>query len=145
MIERGWLVRDDRPAYYVYRLKMEGREQTGILGAAAVRDYTEDRIKKHEHTRPEKEKDRVRLNEALGATPGPVFLTYKTLPELNAIVTGVTSRDPEVRFVAPDGVEHTFWVVNETATCAKIEQAPPPRRQARRSGRMAALRRRSAR
>ncbi len=130
MIERGWLVRDDRRAYYVYRLTMEGRQQTGILGAAAVRDYIEDRIKKHEHTRPEKEKDRVRLNEALSATPGPVFLTYKTLPELNAVVTGITVGKPAVRFGAPDGVEHTFWVVNEAATCAKVEQLLRAVRQA---------------
>jgi uncharacterized protein (DUF1015 family) len=31
MIDRGWMVRDDRPAYYVYRLEMEGRAQTGVL------------------------------------------------------------------------------------------------------------------
>jgi uncharacterized protein (DUF1015 family) len=122
MIEKGWLVRDQKPAYYVYRLVMGDRAQTGILGAAAVRDYLEDRIKKHEHTRPEKEKDRVRLNDVLSAAPGPVFLTYKTLPELNAVVTGVTARDPATSFTAADGIEHTLWLVEDAAVCSKIEK-----------------------
>jgi len=120
MRERGWLVRDERPSYYVYRLTWEGRAQTGILCAAAVSDYLEDRIKKHEHTRPEKENDRVRLNQALSATPGPVFLTYRPLPELNALVTGITAREPALAFAAEGGLEHALWQVDEAAVSAKI-------------------------
>jgi len=121
MIEEGWLVREDRPAYYVYRLTMEGRSQTGILGAAAVEDYNQNRIKKHELTRPEKEKDRIRLNATLSAHPGPVFLTYRSLPELNAIVNGVVAREPAAKLVAPDGIEHVLWVVDDEPRCARIQ------------------------
>jgi uncharacterized protein (DUF1015 family) len=122
MIDKGWLERDARPAFYVYRLTLESRSQTGILGVAAVEDYVEDRIKKHELTRPEKVKDRIRLNDTLSATPGPVFLTYRGLPELNALVNGVVARDPQNRFASPDGVTHELWVVGESATCKKIEE-----------------------
>ncbi|HXV77972.1 MAG TPA: DUF1015 family protein [Candidatus Polarisedimenticolaceae bacterium] len=121
MIERGWLVRDERASYYVYRLTMDGRAQTGLLGAAGVDDYRTGRIKRHEHTRPEKEKDRVRLNDAIGAHPGPVFLAYRGLPELNAIVNGVVADGPRTDFAADDGVRHEVWVVDEPATCRKIE------------------------
>jgi uncharacterized protein (DUF1015 family) len=121
MIEEGWLVREDRPAHYVYRLTMEGRSQTGILGAAAVEDYNQNRIKKHELTRPEKEKDRIRLNAALSAHPGPVFLTYRSLPELNAIVNGVVAREPAAKLIAPDGIEHALWVVDDEPRCSRIQ------------------------
>lgn len=120
MIERGWLVRDEKPAYYVYRLVMGDHVQTGVLGAAAVQDYLDDRIKKHEHTRPEKEEDRIRMNDTLGANPGPVFLTYRGLPELNAVVNGVVSREPRVDFTAADGIEHALWVVDDVTLCEKI-------------------------
>ena len=100
MIDEGWLVRDEAPAFYVYRLVMDGQAQTGILGAASVEDYRAGRIKRHEHTRPAKEEDRIRLNLALEAHPGPVMLTYRGLPELNAVVQGVTSKAPDVSFVA---------------------------------------------
>ncbi len=121
LMETGAMARDERPAYYVYRLEMDGHVQTGILGAAAVDDYVEDRIKKHEFTRPDKEEDRVRLIDALSALPGPLFLTYKGLPELNAVVGGVTAGEPQVRFTAVDGIHHTFWVVDDPSTSAKIE------------------------
>ena len=121
MIDSGWLVRDERPAYYVYRLVMSGREQVGVLGAAAVEDYLEDRIKKHEFTLPQKENDRIRLNTALGANPGPVFLTYRGIPELTATVGGITSREPVARFEASDGIEHALWVVDDPSECERIE------------------------
>ena len=78
MIERGRLVRDERPAFYVYRLTWHGRSQTGIVGAAAVRDYEERRIKKHEHTRPDKvRRPRAHRTSRSARIPGPVFLAYR--------------------------------------------------------------------
>ena len=121
MIAKGWLVRDERPAYYVYRLVMDGRPQTGILGAAAVDDSLKDRIKKHEHTRPEKEQDRVRLNDTLAVNPGPIFLTYHATDELDSTVDKITSRDPDVHFTSSDGIEHTLWVVDDAEKCRAIE------------------------
>ncbi|MDH3783780.1 MAG: DUF1015 family protein, partial [Acidobacteriota bacterium] len=113
-VDEGWLVQDPRPAYYIYQLVMDGQSQTGIVGAAAVTDYLAGKIKKHEFTRPDKEEDRIRLNDALDAHPGPVFLTYQPLPELNALINGVVARDPDVDFVAVDGVQHTLWRVDDT-------------------------------
>jgi uncharacterized protein (DUF1015 family) len=121
MIEEGWIVADEKPAYYVYRLTMDDHSQTGIIGAAAVDDYNDGKIKRHEHTRPDKEKDRIRLNSARGAHPGPVFLAYRGLPELNALVNGIVARKPQVLFTAPDGIEHAMWVVDDPALVRKIE------------------------
>jgi uncharacterized protein (DUF1015 family) len=121
MLDEGWIVRDERPSYYVYRLTMGDHVQTGILGAAAVDDYNEEKIKRHEHTRPDKEKDRIRLNSALSAHPGPVFLTYRGLPELNALVNGIVARESQVLFSAPDGIEHALWVVDDSTQVSKIE------------------------
>jgi uncharacterized protein (DUF1015 family) len=121
MIENGWLVRDETPAYYVYRLTLDGKAQTGLVGAAAVRDYDEGRIKRHERTRPEKETDRVRLNDAISAHPGIVFLAYTSLPEINALVSGVVAREPQVRFTATDGIEHELWVVADPTVTSRIE------------------------
>jgi len=122
MIEKGWMLRDDSPSYYIYRLKMGDHVQTGLLGAAAIQDYLDDRIKKHEHTRPEKEQDRIKLNDRLGANPGPVFLTYRALPELNAVINAVVEGEPVAHFVAADEIEHTLWGVASEARCSKIEK-----------------------
>jgi uncharacterized protein (DUF1015 family) len=121
LIASGRMVQDEAPSYYIYRLVMDGQAQVGIVGAASVQDYLDEKIKKHEFTRPDKEQDRIRLNDALDATPGPVFLTYRGLPELNALINGLIDRKPEVDFVAPDGVQHSLWKVDDKTTCSKIE------------------------
>jgi uncharacterized protein (DUF1015 family) len=121
MVERGWLVRDERPAYYLYRLVSGEHAQIGIAGIAAVEDYLSDRIRKHEHTRPEKELDRTRHMEALDADAGPILVAYRGIPEMNALVRGASTREPDVDFVAADGIGHSIWVVDDPATCERIE------------------------
>lgn len=123
MLEDGWLVRDPRASYYVYRLRMGRHVQTGIVGAAAVADYLEGRIKRHEFTRPAKVTDRVRVMQALGAVPGPVFLTHPPDSALQAVVAAVTERQPDVDFLAPDEIAHTLWCVDDPRRSAAIEAA----------------------
>lgn len=124
MIEKGWLVRDPRPAYYVYRLVAGSHEQTGIVGAAAVEDYRAGRIKRHEHTRPEKEDDRTHHAEALGAHPGPVFLAHRGHAVLERFASGIAaSRSPDADFEAAGGVRHTLWKVDDPEETARVERA----------------------
>jgi uncharacterized protein (DUF1015 family) len=123
MRRNGWLVRDERPAIYLYRLRMGDHVQTGIVGAASVEDYLDGRIKKHEHTRPDKEDDRTRHTDAIGAHPGPVFLAYRGRPALDALVGDGTRRAPAADFVAADGVSHTFWVVVDPLDVQRFEAA----------------------
>src|SRR5262245_5026761 len=123
MREKGWLVRDGRPAFYLYRQRMGDHVQTGIVGAALVADYREGRIKKHEHTRPDKEDDRTQHADALGAHPGPVFLAYRGRADIDARVDAGTRRVPAADFVAQDGIGHTLWVVDDPQEVARIEAA----------------------
>ena len=123
MREKGWLVRDERPAYYLYRQRMGGHVQTGVVGAALVSDYLEGRIKKHEHTRPDKEDDRTRHADAIGAHPGPVFLAYRGNPTIDALVDAGIRRDPAADFVAADGIGHALWVVDDPGDVARYEAA----------------------
>ncbi|MCO6449098.1 MAG: DUF1015 family protein, partial [Ignavibacterium album] len=50
---------DDKPHFYLYRLIMDGRSQTGICATFSVDDYDNDVILKHEKTRKVKEDDRT--------------------------------------------------------------------------------------
>lgn len=121
MQDKGWLVRDAKPCYYIYAQTMNGRTQYGIVAAAACKDYMSGTIKKHELTRPDKEEDRMVLTRHLRANTGPVFLSYKAVPEIDAIVAKKTQEKPEYDFVAEDGFGHTFWVVNDDKTVKEIE------------------------
>ena len=119
--EKGWLVQDDKPCYYVYAQTMNGKTQYGLVVGAWVEDYVNGVIKKHELTRRDKEDDRMKHIRATNANIGPVFLAYPDDAVLDALVAKYTARQPEYDFVAPDdGFGHTFWVVDNDDDIAAI-------------------------
>ena len=121
--DNGWLVRDEKPKYYIYAQTMDGRTQYGIVGAAACQDYTDGIIKKHELTRPDKEEDRMILTRYTNANIEPVFFSYKAVPEIDAIVERIVKNEAaEYDFTAEDGFGHHFWVVNSDEDNAKLEE-----------------------
>ena len=120
MLDAGVLMREDRDCYYVYRLIMNGHSQTGLVAVASVADYDINRVRKHEYTRPAKEDDRVRQIEALNAQTGPVLLAYKSQPDMDAILEAVTKSEPVVDVTADDGVQHTFWVIDDDETIRQL-------------------------
>jgi len=123
MISSGILTRDDKPSYYVYRLTWRDRTQTGLAAVASVADYASNRIRKHEHTTPVKEDDRVRQIEAVNAQTGPVMIGYPATPQLDAVLARAATRKPEVDVTADDGVRHQMWVVDDDETIAAVTRA----------------------
>ena len=111
MLDAGVLRRDAQPSYYLYRLSMDGHTQTGVVGAASLPAYEEGRIRRHELTRPDKEDDRVRHMEALGAQTGPVMLIHRRSKTMADIVGRLTETTPDIAIIADDGVAHSLWVV----------------------------------
>ncbi len=112
------LVLEPEPSVYFYRLRVGAHEQTGLAACYAVDEYERDLIKKHERTRRDKEDDRTRHIVRLRAQTGVVFLTYRALPEIDAIADRVCSARPLVDFTAPDGVAHTLWRAERADTHA---------------------------
>jgi uncharacterized protein (DUF1015 family) len=123
MLEAGILRRDPDPCYYVYRLVMGGHRQTGLVAVACVDDYDNNRIRKHEFTRPDKEDDRVRQIEALKAQTGPVLLAYPSRPHIDNLLETIAAAPPDVDLVADDGIGHSLWVVRDDARIEAITRA----------------------
>lgn len=119
MIEAEVLTRDAAPCYYAYRLTMGAHVQTGLVGVAAVPCYNNNRIKKHEFTRPDKEDDRVRQIEALDAQTGPVLLAYPAAQTADELIAAIARGEPAADVTVDDAystVRHQIWV------CADAEQ-----------------------
>ncbi len=120
---KEWLVRDDKPFFYIYAQTMHGRTQYGLVGCASCNDYANGIIKKHELTRPDKEDDRmvhIRINNA---NLEPVFFSYKAVPEIDKIVDNIVNNQAaEYDFISDDGFGHKFWVIREEAVNTKIEE-----------------------
>ena len=122
LIRDGILVQDAEPCFYVYAQTMGDHTQAGFVGCASVQEYLNDAIKKHELTRKEKEDDRTRHVKETGAHTGPIFLTYRSNPELDGLLGRIAGGAPEVDFVASDGIRHRVWVVRDHALQEKIRQ-----------------------
>jgi uncharacterized protein (DUF1015 family) len=121
--QQGVLFRESKPCYYIYQLIMNGRAQTGLVCASSVDDYEKDIIKKHEFTRPEKEQDRINHIKTTGAQTGNVFLAYRNVPEIDAIIDQWKSKQsPVYDYVADDGIRHTIWVIDDESLIDSITQ-----------------------
>ncbi len=106
------LLTDEKPYFYIYKLVMGNQEQTGIAATFSVDDYNNNVVLKHEKTRKEKEDDRTKHITTTNAQTGPVFLTYKGIAAVNEIVEKVKAeKEPLYDFTAPDGVQHTIWIM----------------------------------
>lgn len=107
--KNGALIRETQPCIYVYQQRMGEHVQTGVATVCHIEDYENDLIKKHEKTRRDKEDDRTRLIDTISANTGPVFLTYRDEPRIDALVSEATAGSPLNDFTAPDGIRHTVW------------------------------------
>lgn len=112
LIDEKILVEDQSPNYYVYSLTMNGRTQNGLVGCASVDDYWNDVIKKHEHTRKQKEEDRCEHVRVTNAHTGPIFLTYKDVKEISDLVERIKKNAPDNDHVADDGIRHQTWLIS---------------------------------
>ena len=121
MLKEGHVKRDEEPSYYLYRLTMDGRSQTGVVGCCLVDDYFEGTIKKHELTRPVKEDDRVRHVETLNANAEPVFFSYRGNDSIDGFVSEQLSGVPVYDFTSEDGIRHEFWTVSDSGEVSRLE------------------------
>ncbi len=120
MMNDGLFIKEDKPCYYVYELTMDGRAQTGLVGCAAIDDYLNNVIKKHENTREDKEIDRTTHVDVCNAQTGPIFLAYRSQKTINEVVEAIKQTTPLYDFTSPDRVSHTVWKIDQESDIATI-------------------------
>jgi uncharacterized protein (DUF1015 family) len=116
------LNKDGVPCYYIYRQRMGDITQTGLVACASVDDYQSGVIKKHEHTRADKEEDRVKHIDCLDANDEPVFYIFRSQPNVEAILASVINERPEYDFTTSDGVSHSFWVIADFVLIQRLTE-----------------------
>ncbi|MCQ2130793.1 MAG: DUF1015 family protein [Bacteroidales bacterium] len=120
--EKGWLVQDEKPCYYVYSQTMGERTQYGLVLCAHTDDYAEGLIKKHELTRKDKEDDRMIHVNIQNANIEPVFFAYKDDAAINEIVARYAAGESEYRFIDENNFGHELWVISDDADVARITE-----------------------
>ncbi|MEY8394003.1 DUF1015 family protein [Lachnospiraceae bacterium 45-P1] len=118
----GTFLKEEKAAFYLYELTMDGRSQTGVVACSSVDDYLMNVIKKHENTREEKEQDRIVHIDFLNAQTGPIFLTYRPVRRLKELTEQEKQREPLYDFVSEDGIGHRIWKVENMAAGQEMEK-----------------------
>ena len=122
-IREGVFVREERAAYYLYELTMNGRSQTGLVACASNHHNVNNVIKKHENTRAEKEADRIRHVDACSAQTGPIFLAYRRNEQIQKVTAQVKKNAPMFAFTSEDGITHRGWCVFDEADICAVWKA----------------------
>ncbi|HHS13618.1 MAG TPA: DUF1015 domain-containing protein [bacterium] len=117
----GIMIQDEKPGFYLYKLRMGDHEQTGLVAVASVEDYEKNIIKKHELTRPDKENDRMNHIDALNAQTGPVFLTHRHNPSIQTLMDEAAKKNPVYDFEGDHGVRHTITRIEEPSLIQRIQ------------------------
>ncbi len=120
--EGGTLVEDETPGYYAYRMDAaDGHSQTGIAGAAPVAAYESNHVRRHEHTRPDKELDRTRQILAVAAHTGPVLTAYPPEPTLAALLADAAAGTADADAVTDEGTRHRIWRIGDPDRVAALK------------------------
>ena len=122
-LSEGVFVRETLPCFYVYSLTMDGRTQHGIVACSSVDDYLSDVIKKHENTRAEKERDRIRHVDTTSCQTGPIFLAYRDDETVRAIVKNTCEKRALYDFTSEDGIRHTVHRIADPETIEALKEA----------------------
>ncbi|MCK4308780.1 MAG: DUF1015 domain-containing protein, partial [Candidatus Atribacteria bacterium] len=124
MIEEKVYLQDKQEKIYVYRQTMKGRAQTGLVVCVSIDDYLKGKIKKHENTRADKEKDRINHIDFTDANTGPVFLTYKAKDKIKQIINRWTKEEnPVYDFTSEDRITHTCWIIDDEQAIKRLIEA----------------------
>ena len=110
--EEGIFIRDEKPAYYIYKTISRNETYCGIIAATSVADYENDVIRKHEDTISQREKLFKDYLDTVGFNTEPVLLTYPDNEVINSITAQVMSQRAEYEFTSLNRDTHYLWVVD---------------------------------
>src|SRR6185436_1034491 len=116
------LIRDNSPCFYIYRMTMDNRSQTGLTCCMNIKDYNEGKIKKHEHTRAEKELENAIQFESTRLNTNPVFLAYSPVKNIDELISTITSQKADYDFISEYGVSENLWVVRDEKNIQSLAQ-----------------------
>jgi len=108
-IDRGWLTRDDVPAYYALRQESKLGTITGLIGLVPTQAVRDDRIKVHESTLSDREVLFAKYLAQVGLNAEPALLGHAPSDSIEDLTAQATEGLPDLNFTTVDGVRHTLW------------------------------------
>jgi uncharacterized protein (DUF1015 family) len=121
-LEKGFFVRDEKPAIYIYRVNHLGFSQTGIWAVTAIDDYLNNTIKKHELTRAERERGLIDYVQQTGIDANPVLIAYEPDDAIEKIIAETVKQQPLLE-INQAGAAHFLWKIDQEDQLKAITDA----------------------
>lgn len=121
-MEEGILVKDPEPSIYVYQINRDGLTQTGIWTTTSIDDYLNNVVRKHEHTRADREQSLIDYLQQTGIDANPVLITYKSVPEIEKILLETVAKEPDIIYTKENS-EHKLWLITHKAIITSVINA----------------------
>jgi hypothetical protein len=123
---RGVLVRDTRPAVYVYQQQRGGRIlQRGLIGELGLTRGRTSAVLPHEDVQPHVVKQRAGSMAGLRAQLEPLLLTYRSTESTTAQIVDHVTRRPPVAVARTGALTHTLWACTAPDEQVLISAAAP--------------------
>lgn len=120
--DERFFIKDEKPAYYLYKKVTREHTFCGIIGASSVEDYKNNVIKKHEETIAYKEELFKEYLKTVGFNAEPVLLTYPDNDVLATLYKEIMSIRPEYEFSTTDKVSHYLWYIDKPENIKIIQE-----------------------
>jgi uncharacterized protein (DUF1015 family) len=99
------------PSYFVYRLAVGERSQTGLVCGVAVDDYDRGVVRIHEQVKPDRADHLAKHLGVVGAQSSPIALACHDSVDFSDALDKVVAGHPELDFVTRDGLHQQIWKV----------------------------------
>lgn len=112
-ITNNAIIKDNDTCFYLYRIKNNIHEQTGLVACASISEFNNGLIKPHEQTRIEKEGIIQKHILATEIQANPVMLAYESRKDINEYIEKIKFIiDPINDFTDDAGFTHTVWKID---------------------------------
>jgi uncharacterized protein (DUF1015 family) len=120
-IEEQFLIRDEKPAFYLYQNIDPHHSYTGIIAGTSTDDYLNNKIKKHEETLRHKEILFKEYLKVTGFNAEPVLMTYPDNTAIDAVIAEAQKSNPDLDFSTTDLNRHKIWAINDVDIVRTIQ------------------------
>ncbi|MBQ2615129.1 MAG: DUF1015 domain-containing protein [Clostridia bacterium] len=119
-IEEQVLVREDKPAFYIYeQIFSLGSEKPshslkGIIGLVQLQEFADGVVLPHEGTLSKSKEDRLQLMQATDANLSQIYSLYRDDDKRIArLIEAQSDRNPDLSFVTDENITQNIWIVTD--------------------------------
>ena len=117
---KKYFIQDKKPVLYVYRQTTNFGVFTGIIAGSSIKDYQNNKIKKHENTIPNRENIFKKYLEICNFHAEPVLLSYEPTLTIKELILLTMTKRPEYEFSTTDKKSHELWLIDNSSDIFKI-------------------------